>query len=616
MRTALSHRRERRARDPLAGRDGQGAGRRRLVATAPTAGTAARVFGTLPHLDAGEDRRRCSSSPRRTTSAACRPKRCARAASTRSSSSICRTRPERREIFAIHLLQAPARSRSSSTSTGWPRPPRGLQRRRDRAGGDQRPLRRLRQRPRADRPTTSCAPCTARCPSRRPCARKSAPCVTGLVPAPARPRAGVRTYGSIARHSHLSWPRRPGARRARARARRGGRRVRLAARLPAGVARALAAGRAGPGPLEFHRRVLRGRGRAGLPALAVVAVPDGALRRRRAHPAPAHPAPSAAGPAHRLEPAPGEPAPGVRRAAAGGRVGGHAARRHRRRAGGRLDQALRGHERARSISSCCKARRARPRGSPRASPAPDRWTTLGLIFAPFAPNSSPNCSATCCRSPPWPAAGPRRAGWPGGAARAWSLHDLDDAPPAWRRLARRSGLDGLLPARCAAVVLALAAAAGAFAVGRPLSDLGLPSAANLLSTQLVPAGRRARDPDRAWCWRPMPSPPGAPAGRRPAGGPAGAPWPPPVLPPPDLTPIKAGRFVPAWAAQAGMAPPCRRMRMPRPRTRPDGSAMDGAASSPGGDGDAPPARCAGRPAVPRACGCRPAPGPPAPRNRD
>jgi hypothetical protein len=85
---------------------------------------------------------------------------------------------------------------------------------------------------------------------------------------------------------------------------------------------------------------------------------------------------------------------------------------------------------------------------------------------------------------------------------------------------------------------------------------------------------------------------------------------PPVLPPPDLTPIKTGRFVPAWAAQAGMETP-----LP-PATEPADEnddlidlLMAVPAASPADDGDGPAGAMRER-AGSAGAGVTPAPGPP------
>jgi hypothetical protein len=90
-------------------------------------------------------------------------------------------------------------------------------------------------------------------------------------------------------------------------------------------------------------------------------------------------------------------------------------------------------------------------------------------------------------------------------------------------------------------------------VGRPLSDLGLQNAANVLSMKLVLSSAAVL----ALVGLVLVAQPLPPSARRRAAASRERikPAPPPVLPPPDLTPIKTGRFVPAWAAQAGMETP-------------------------------------------------------------
>jgi hypothetical protein len=183
--------------------------------------------------------------------------------------------------------------------------------------------------------------------------------------------------------------------------------------------------------------------------------------------------------------------------------------------------------------------------------------TLGLIFAPFAPNSSEllNNVLQIAAVAACGAVAGRLAGW--GRARL-VVHDLDDAPPVWRRLAGRLVWTALLPALVAGVVLALGLLVIPYAVGRPLSDLGLREAGAMLSARLLPAGALALL-ILAGVALAQPLPPGAPRAR-PARAPRkparpARPAPPPVLPPPDLTPLKTGRFVPSWAAGAGPIAP-------------------------------------------------------------
>ena len=85
------------------------------------AGLGRRLFGTF--LTWLQERRRWSSSPRRpTSSTGCRPSCCARAASTRSSSSTCRARPSARRSSPSTCACA-SRTRRSSTSRSWCAPP-------------------------------------------------------------------------------------------------------------------------------------------------------------------------------------------------------------------------------------------------------------------------------------------------------------------------------------------------------------------------------------------------------------------------------------------------------------------------------------------------------------
>ena len=89
--------------------------RRRRVA--PRAGLPA-------HLDGRAQSRACSSSPPPTRSTRCRPNCCARAVSTRSSSSTCPTPSAREQLFRVHLGK-----RGLAAGRVRPRRARGRQRR-------------------------------------------------------------------------------------------------------------------------------------------------------------------------------------------------------------------------------------------------------------------------------------------------------------------------------------------------------------------------------------------------------------------------------------------------------------------------------------------------------
>ncbi|HMA35370.1 MAG TPA: hypothetical protein VKY74_12945 [Chloroflexia bacterium] len=180
--------------------------------------------------------------------------------------------------------------------------------------------------------------------------------------------------------------------------------------------------------------------------------------------------------------------------------------------------------------------------------------TLQLIAAPFAPNSS-ELLANLLQLAGLAGAG-AAAGWLAGWGRArLVVRDLDEAPPAWWRLGQRLFWTGLLPIAVAALVTAAALLLVPFAVGRPLSDLGVHQALDLLLVKLGLGGTGVL----AVVGLVLAAQPLPPGGRRPADRAAARPV---VLPPPDLTPIKTGGFVPAWAAEAGLAPP-------RPPAAPD-----------------------------------------------
>jgi hypothetical protein len=175
--------------------------------------------------------------------------------------------------------------------------------------------------------------------------------------------------------------------------------------------------------------------------------------------------------------------------------------------------------------------------------------TLRLIFAPFAPNSS-ELLANLLQIVALAGAG-AAAGWLAGWGRTrLVLNDLDETPTAVRWLARRFTWTGLLPAGVAALVLGAVLLLIPYAVGRPLSALALQEAGNLLGSKLV-LGFTATLAvlGSILLAQPLPSSTAKPRQRAAkAADPA-------VLPPLDLAPVKAGRYVPAWAAQAGLADP-------------------------------------------------------------
>jgi len=231
--------------------------------------------------------------------------------------------------------------------------------------------------------------------------------------------------------------------------------------------------------------------------------------------------------------------------------------------------------------------------------------TVMLIGAPFVPNSS-ELLANLLQIAAVAGAG-AAAGWLAGWGRSrLVLHDLQDAPPPWLRMAARIWWTGIVPVGVSMIVLGAALLLVPFAVGRPLSALGLQNAANLLSMKLV-LSSAAVLALIGLVLVAQPLPPGA---RRPARPERAKPAPPPVLPPPDLTPIKTGRFVPAWAAQAGMATP-----LPADADAVDENddlidlLMAVPASSPDGDGDAP-AGAMREVAGSTGAGVTPVPGPP------
>ena len=82
-------------------------------------GTTSRVFGIVRHLAAGEDLAGVRDRDREQRARSCRPSCCARAASTRSSSSICRLARSASTILDIHLARRSARPGDSSTWTSW-----------------------------------------------------------------------------------------------------------------------------------------------------------------------------------------------------------------------------------------------------------------------------------------------------------------------------------------------------------------------------------------------------------------------------------------------------------------------------------------------------------------
>ncbi len=174
--------------------------------------------------------------------------------------------------------------------------------------------------------------------------------------------------------------------------------------------------------------------------------------------------------------------------------------------------------------------------------------TLRLIAAPFAPNSS-ELLGNVLQIVALAIAG-AVAGWLAGWGRARVvLHDLDEAPPLWQRLAARLFWTAILPVGSAALTLGAALLLIPFAVGRPLSDLGLHEAGALLLTKGALGGGIV-SALLAGILLLQPLPPGAP--RRVARKAVAASVP---LPPVDLTPIKNGRFVPGWAAAAGLVTP-------------------------------------------------------------
>ncbi|HET7077713.1 MAG TPA: hypothetical protein VFM49_09735 [Chloroflexia bacterium] len=231
--------------------------------------------------------------------------------------------------------------------------------------------------------------------------------------------------------------------------------------------------------------------------------------------------------------------------------------------------------------------------------------TVMLISAPFAPNSS-ELLGNLLQIAAVAGAG-AAAGWLAGWGRSrLVLRDLEDAPPLWLRLAARVWWTGIVPVGVGAIVLGAALLLVPFAVGRPLSSLGLQNAANLLSMKLVLSSAAVLGLiGLVLVAQPLP-----PSARRPVPRERIKPAAPPVLPPPDLTPIKTGRFVPAWAAQAGMETP-----LP-PATEPADEnddlidlLMAVPAASPADDGDGPAGAMRER-AGSAGAGVTPAPGPP------
>ncbi len=196
--------------------------------------------------------------------------------------------------------------------------------------------------------------------------------------------------------------------------------------------------------------------------------------------------------------------------------------------------------------------------------------TLQLIGAPFAPNSA-ELLGNLLQIAAFAAAGATAGALAARGRAHLVLADLDEAPPAPVRVARRFLWTGLLPIGVALGALSVVLLLIPVAVGHPLSDLGLQQALDGLATRLLaggavaliaagivvamqplpPGARRVPAPPR-----PVPQPVAAPPPRpAPPAAPARAAAPPPVLPPVDLEPVKSGRFVPGWAAAAGFAAP-------------------------------------------------------------
>jgi len=174
--------------------------------------------------------------------------------------------------------------------------------------------------------------------------------------------------------------------------------------------------------------------------------------------------------------------------------------------------------------------------------------TLRLIVAPFMPNSS-ELLGNLLQIAALVGAG-AVAGWLANWGRARIvLHDLDDTPPIWQRLAGRLFWTAILPAGSATAALGAALLLVPFAVGRPLSDLGLHEAGALLLTKGALGGGLVLALLGGILLL-QPLPPGVPrrTGRKAAAQPL-------PLPPLDLSAVQTGRFVPSWAAEAGLVAP-------------------------------------------------------------
>ncbi len=173
--------------------------------------------------------------------------------------------------------------------------------------------------------------------------------------------------------------------------------------------------------------------------------------------------------------------------------------------------------------------------------------TLRLIVAPFVPNSS-ELLGNLLQIAALAGAGALAGGLANWGRARIVLHDLDETPAVWQRLAGRLFWTAILPVVSATAALSAALLLIPFAVGRPLSDLGLHEAGALLLTKGVLGGVLVLALLGGILLL-QPLPPRAP---RRADRKATAPVP---LPPVDLTPVKTGRFVPAWAAEAGLITP-------------------------------------------------------------
>ena len=173
--------------------------------------------------------------------------------------------------------------------------------------------------------------------------------------------------------------------------------------------------------------------------------------------------------------------------------------------------------------------------------------TLRLIVAPFVPNSS-ELLGNLLQIAALAGAGALAGGLANWGRARIVLHDLDETPAVWQRLAGRLFWTAILPVVSATAALSVALLLIPFAVGRPLSDLGLHEAGALLLTKGVLGGALVLALlGGILLLQPLP-----PGGLRRAERKAVAPVP---LPPVDLTPVKTGRFVPGWAAEAGLVTP-------------------------------------------------------------